>query len=83
MGDRTGAHYKPGELEVILSLAPTKPNIHWLSLLLERTPEAIEIVYRIAFCHERFGSGAKAQNQKILDAKKRIEITIGRTEPPE
>src|SRR5688572_3258455 len=37
MPGRTNQPYAPGELEVVLSLAPTEDNIHWLSLLLERS----------------------------------------------
>ena len=51
MPTRTGKPYKDGELETILSLAPTDANIRWLSTLLERSEEAIEIVYKIAFEH--------------------------------
>ena len=78
MANRTGKEYMAGELEVILSLAPTKANIHWLSVLLERTEAAIEIVYRIAFGTGPFGKNADAQVRKILDAKKAIGIDVGR-----
>lgn len=78
MSERKGKSYKAGELEIILSLAPTKSNIRWLSELLERTPASIKIVYRIAFDHSDFGRLAKSQEQKILDAKARVGIDIGR-----
>ena len=78
MPDRKNKPYKEGELEVILSLAPTEPNIKWLSLLLDRTPKAIEIVYKIAYEHGSFGKEAKAQEKKILAAKERVGIGIGR-----
>ena len=73
--------YREGELEVILSLTPTEANIKWLSLLLDRTPDALKLVYRIAFEHGSFGKEAKAQEKKILAAKKRIGIGIGRKNP--
>ena len=78
MANRTNKPYAPGELEVILSLAPTSENIRWLSVLLERTQAAIAIVYRIAFEHGPFGSTADIQVQKILIAKKKVGIGIGR-----
>ena len=81
MPNRTGKPYKEGELEVILSLAPTKENIRWLSILLERSEEAIEIVYKIAFEHGPFGENADIQERKIIDAKERIGISIGRKKP--
>ena len=78
MPTRKNEPYKVGELEVILSMAPTQDNIKWLSKLLERTPSAIEIVYKIAYEHGPFGKTADIQKQKILAAKKRVGITIGR-----
>jgi len=82
MAERTSRQYRNGELEVILSLAPTEANIHWLSVLLDRTPEAIHIVYRIALGHGPFAKSAQAQQQKVLDAKKRVGIVLGRAHPP-
>ncbi len=79
--ERTGKPYRAGELEVILSLPPTANNIKWLSELLGRTPGAIEIVYKIAFEHGPFANQAGIQERKILDAKKRVGIGIGRTKP--
>ena len=78
MPSRKNDPYKVGELEVILSMAPTEDNIKWLSKLLERTPPAIEIVYKIAYEHGPFGKTADIQQEKILAAKKRVGITIGR-----
>ena len=78
MPDRKNSEYKPGELEVILSMAPTKNNIKYLSKLLNRTPSAINIVYKIAFEHGPFGKGSTAQQKKVLEAKKRVGIAIGR-----
>jgi hypothetical protein len=46
---RKGQQYRVGELEVILSLAPTEDNIARLATLLDRSEDAIRIVYRIAF----------------------------------
>jgi hypothetical protein len=70
--------YRPGELEVILSLAPTKQNIEFLAQLLERSPKAIQIVYKHAFEHGPFGIDAGIQAAKILLAKRRVGIDIGR-----
>jgi hypothetical protein len=70
--------YREGELEIILSLPPTKNNIKWLCSALGRSKSAIEIVYRLAFGHGPFGKSAKAINTKILEAKKRVGIAIGR-----
>jgi hypothetical protein len=70
--------YSAGELEVILSLAPTKPNIKFLSELTGRTTSAIEIVYRIAYEHGPFARSADVQQEKIAQAKKRVGIVIGR-----
>lgn len=78
MAARIGEPYKEGELETILSVAPTEANIHWLSILLERTEEAITVVYKIAFEHGPFGKGAGVQERKIVEAKERVGIRIGR-----
>jgi hypothetical protein len=76
---RKNATYKPGELEVILSLAPTSANIGWLSLLLGRSEAAIQVVYKLAFEHGPFGSKAGIQERKVVEAKKKVGIAIGRT----
>jgi hypothetical protein len=73
--------YRQGELEVILSLAPTTANVGWLSKLLERSKGAIEIVYKIAYEHGPFGKAAGVQEKKILEAKRRVGICIGRKRP--
>ena len=78
---RRGTHYRPCELEVILSRAPTSANIGWLSRLLERSEAAIEVVYKIAYEHGPFGRGATVQERKILEAKRQVGITIGRKTP--
>jgi hypothetical protein len=78
---RTGKPYKEGELEVILSLPPTKANIFWLSKLLERSEASIQIIYKIAFEHGSFGKDAGIQEKKIIEAKKRIGLEIGRKKP--
>lgn len=65
MPPRTNKPYRDGELEVILSLAPTHTNIKWLSVLLERTEEAIEIVYKIAFEHGPFAKQSGIQEKKV------------------
>jgi len=83
MNARKGKDYQPGELEVILSLAPTDNNIDFLATLLKRSKGAIEIVYKIAFEHGPFGTTANKQIGKILEAKKRVGIAIGRTTAPD
>lgn len=75
--DRKNQPYRGGELEVILSLVPTVDNIDYLSQLLGRSVEAIEIVYRIAYENRDFGKGAKSQYSKIQAAKKKLGIAIG------
>jgi len=81
MENRKNQPYKEGELEVILSMTPTKQNIHWLSVLLGRSEEAIKVVYKIAFEHGPFGKDAGVQERKIIEAKARIGIDIGRVKP--
>lgn len=78
MAGRSNNPYHDGELDVILSLAPTSDNIHRLSRLLERSEQAIQIVYKIAFEHGPFAHAATVQTKKILEAKKRVGIAIGR-----
>lgn len=82
MDGRKGKQYKVGELETILSMAPTERNIEFLAELLDRSPEAIKIVYKIAFEHGPFGKDADIQVDKIIAAKKRVGIAIGRKNPP-
>jgi hypothetical protein len=81
MTTRRNREYASGELEVILSLAPTKLNIEFLSELTGRSAEAISIVYRIAFGHGPFARSADIQQEKILRAKKRVGIVIERQTP--
>ncbi len=81
MPGRTGKPYREGELEVILSLAPTKDNIYWLSKLLERSEKSIQIGYKIAFEHGPFGKDFGIQEKKIIGAKERIGLAIGRKKP--
>jgi len=74
---RANKQYKEGELEIILSLAPTNTNIKWLSKLLERSEDAITIIYKIAFKHPPFNPSKMHNNsqvQKINEAKKRINF---------
>jgi len=78
---RKNRPYREGELEVILSLAPTASNIKWLSVLLERSEDAVEVVYKLAFEHGPFGSEAGIQERKVVEAKKRVGIVIGRQTP--
>ncbi len=78
MPSRSNKPYKEGELEVILSLPPTAANIYWLSKLVDRSTGAIEIVYKIAFEHGPFASAATVQQRKIMAAKQRVGIGVGR-----
>jgi hypothetical protein len=78
---RKGKPYRAGELEVILSLAPTSKNIAILAELLGRSEKAIKVVYKIAFEHGPFGKDAGIQEEKILAAKQRVGISIGRKFP--
>ena len=81
MAARKNAQYRPGELEVILSLAPSATNIHWLSVLLERSEAAIRIVYKTAYEHGPFGENADIQEKKVIAAKESVGIAIGRKQP--
>lgn len=81
MTKRKNEQYKPGELETILSLVPTKENISHLSTLLERSEKAITIVYRIAYQHGPFARSAGVQEKKVLAAKKKVGIALGRSKP--
>ena len=49
MTERKGKPYKDGELEIILNVVPTASNISWLSQVLDRSKEAIKIVYKILY----------------------------------
>ena len=78
MPERKFEPYKDGELEIILSVVPTASNIRRLSNLLDRSEEAIKIVYKIAFDTGPFGRTARAQVQRIIEAKENVGIVIGR-----
>ena len=77
MSSRKGQEYADGELEIILSLVPTEQNIEHLARLLERSDDAIRIVYRQAYEKGDFGKNASVQRQKKRDAKQRLGISIG------
>lgn len=82
MPTRKNEPYKDGELEIILSLAPTADNINRLSRLLERSEKAIEIVYKLAFEYSPFSKHASGvQQRKVIEAKKRLGIRIGPRRP--
>jgi hypothetical protein len=81
MNLRRGNKYEEGELEVILSMVPTEANIKWLSKLLKRSQQAIEVVYKIAYECGPFGENADIQEQKIIQAKERVGIILGRKKP--
>lgn len=78
MPSRRNEPYREGELEVVLSLPPTAANIYWLSKLLDRSTDAIEIIYKIAFEHGPFAKAATTQQRKITAAKQRVGIGVGR-----
>src|SRR6478735_9003721 len=69
--------YREGELELILSLAPTSENLQRLAKVLGRSESALQLVYRAAFGHGVFPEG-KAFNRKVLAAKKTLGIDVGR-----
>jgi hypothetical protein len=52
-----------------------------LSKLLERSEASIQIVYKIAFEHGPFGKDSGIQEKKIIEAKERIGLAIGRKTP--
>lgn len=81
MSTRKNSPYKDGELDIILSLVPTKANVERLSMLLDRSQKAIEIVYKIAYERGPFGEAAGIQKSKILAAKTRLGICIGPSKP--
>lgn len=70
--------FKQGELEVILSLVPTQQNVRHLSLLLDRSEGAIELIYRKAYAHGAITTTAPTMMRKVLAAKKSLGIIIGR-----
>ncbi|GEM_PF-2626295 len=72
--------YREGELELILSLAPTAENIQRLSKVLGRSESAVQLVYRCAFGYGAFPEG-KAFNRKVLAAKQSLGIELGRKSP--
>ncbi len=74
--------YRAGELELILSLAPTSENIKRLGLVLGRSEEALRLVYRRAFSHTDFPEGA-ALGRKVVAAKRHLGISLGRMTPRE
>ena len=68
--------YREGELELILSLAPTSENIQRLGKVLGRSESALQLVYRAAFGNGVFPKG-EAFNQKVFAAKKTLGIAVG------
>ena len=77
MPRRKSIQYRDGELELILSLAPTADNLLRLSKVLGRSESAIQLVYRAAYSHGRFPEG-KTFNRKVLEAKTSLGIELGR-----
>jgi len=75
--ENKGRPYREGELDLILSLPPTKENIKRLANSLGRSEDAIKIVYRIAYRpNEPFGKNADIQVKKIIIAKKRAGFVL-------
>lgn len=70
--------YRPGELEIILSLIPTEKNIQYLSKLLDRSEASIKIIYQVAYNFGTLGGNPDIEERKIVQAKKRVGIIIGR-----
>ena len=73
---RRGRPFAPGELDVILSLTPTRTNIQRLSLLLERSEGAIETVYIVAFDSSRLRKVSVAMQKRVRAAKDRLGLCI-------
>jgi hypothetical protein len=76
---RKWEQYADGELDVILSLVPTKENIARLAILLKRSESAVRIVYKIAYGGGSFAQSADVQRRKIVAAKRRLGIVVGNT----
>lgn len=73
---RKNQQYRNGELEVVLSLTPTDTNITHLAALLDRSEDAIRIVYRIAYAgFVPDADKGKPQWRKIRAAMRRVGIT--------
>jgi len=79
---RKSRPFRDGELDVILSMVPTKDNIARLAMLLERSEDAIVVIYRKAYAHGDFTKSSKVMQKKILAAKKRLGIVLGRQTLP-
>ena len=69
--------YLDEELELILSLAPTRENLERLAKVLGRSESAVQLIYRAAYGHSAFPEG-EAFNRKVLAAKKALGIEMGR-----
>lgn len=71
--------YRDGELDLILSLVPTKANVARLASSLGRSKDAITIVFRMAytkFGRQRQGIPIQIQRKKIAQAKKKAGIIL-------
>ena len=78
VAQRKNHPYRDGELEVILSLVPTRKNVSYLARLLARSEDAVEIVYRMAQEPGAFAAGATSQQRKILEAAESVGLLVGR-----
>jgi hypothetical protein len=69
--------YREGELDLILSLVPTKENVRRLASSLGRSTGAVEVVYRMAYTKfGRGGKGSDIQKRKIREAKRRCGLIL-------
>ena len=82
---RRNEPYSKEEVELILSLAPTKRNVHLLAGALQRSPNAIGTIYALAYspkwfkqCIERnIGYGKRTNvHIKIAEVKTKLDYTI-------
>jgi hypothetical protein len=73
---RRGRPFAPGELDVILSLTPTRTNIERLSHLLERSEGAIETVYIVAYDPSRLQKVSVAMKNRVRAAKDRLGLCV-------
>jgi hypothetical protein len=80
MTQKSSHEYLEGELELILSLAPTSENIQRLAKVLNRSESALQLVYRAAYGHRTFPEG-RSFNRKVFAAKRKLGLGIGRKTP--
>lgn len=76
--------YKQEDVDLILSLTPTKKNSKNLSKALGRTQNAIKLIYKLAYSNrwlkkrdKQFSEGQKNIVKKITASKKKLGIFLG------